>query len=159
MPNRGRWQTGITAGLAPTTGRNFGATISFSATMRHRLALLVALLALCACACPPSALASSGAGGVLADCNAHAQLTETYSAGQLQSALRTMPADQKEYTDCYDVIQRALLADIGHLHAASGDSQQGGGPSFLSTPVIIGIVVIAFAAVMLTGIALQRRRS
>ena len=127
--------------------------------MRHRLALLFALLALCAWACAQPALASSGAGGALADCNDHAALTETYSAGQLQTALRTMPADQKEYTDCYDVIQRALLADIGHLHAASGDSQQSGGSSFLSTPVIIGIAVIAFAAAMLTGVALQRRRS
>jgi hypothetical protein len=128
--------------------------------MRHRLAALLAVLALGAGALAPTALASSGAGGALVDCNAHAQLTQTYSAGQLQSALRTMPADQKEYTDCYDVIQRALLADIGHLHAASdGDSQQGGGSSFLSAPVIIGIVVVAFAAVMVTGLVVQRRGS
>ena len=126
--------------------------------MRPRLALLFTLLALSACAVAPSAVAAASAGGALADCNAHAQLTLTYSTGQLQTALRTMPADQKEYTDCYDVIQRALLADIGHVHAAAGDSQQGGS-SFLSTPVIIGIVVIAFAAVMVGGLALQRRRS
>jgi hypothetical protein len=141
------------------TPRNFGAKISFSQTMRHRIGLLFALLAFGAYVCAPCALASSGAGGALADCNAHAQLTQTYSAGQLQSALRTMPADQKEYTDCYDVIQRALLADIGHVHAASGDAQPSGGSSFLSTPVIIEIVVVAFAAVMLGGIAIQRRRS
>ncbi len=128
--------------------------------MRHPLAVLLVVLALGAGVLAPTALASSGAGGALADCNAHAQLTQTYSTGQLQSALRTMPADQKEYTDCYDVIQRALLTDIGHLHAASGgDSQHGGGSSFLSTPVIIGIVVVAFAAVMVTGLAVQRRRN
>ncbi len=128
--------------------------------MRHSLAALLAVLALGAGALAPTALASRGAGGALADCNAHAQLTQTYSAGQLQSALGTMPADQKEYTDCYDVIQRALLADIGHLHAASGgDSQQGGGSSFLSAPAIIGIVVVALAAVIVAGFAVQRRRS
>jgi hypothetical protein len=127
--------------------------------MRHRLALLFAVLALGSGTIAPSARAAGGAGGALADCNAHAQLTQSYSAGQLQSALRTMPADQKEYTDCYDVIQRALLADIGHVHGTASDSQQGGGSSFLSTPVIVGIVVIAFAAVMLVGIAVQRRRS
>lgn len=126
--------------------------------MRHRLAPLLAMLALCAGALAPSALAAGATGGALADCNAHAQLTQPYSAGELQSALRTMPADQKEYTDCYDVIQRALLTDIGHLHGKGGDSQPGGGSSFLSTPVIIGIAVVAFAAVMVAGVAVQRRR-
>ena len=124
--------------------------------MRDRLASLLAVLAFGAGALAPTALASSGTGGALADCNAHAQLTQTYPAGQLQSALRTMPADQKEYTDCYDVIQRALLADIGGIKA-DGSGSGDGGSSFLPTPLLIVLGVLVAGAGVFAVIAYRRR--
>jgi hypothetical protein len=80
----------------------------------------------------------------IADCNAHAQLTRHYSVAQLRNALETMPADIKEYTNCGDVIQRALLAELGQLHG-NGGSGQGGG-SFLPTWLIV-----VFALLILGG--------
>ena len=72
-----------------------------------------------------SALAS--AGQVIADCNANGYLTGHYSRGDLQSALNGMGADVKEYTNCYDVIRRALLASaVGGGNGGSGGSTGGG---------------------------------
>jgi hypothetical protein len=110
--------------------------------------LVVALLA----ASPASARLSKA----VADCNAHTRLTQTYTAGQLRTALNTMPADVKEYTNCYDVIQRALLADIGGIKADAGDSG-GGGSSFLPTPLLIVLGVLVVAAGVFAVVA--RRRS
>ena len=95
------------------------------------IALLVALVAPAGgllAAAPANAAQSQ----VVADCNTHARLTRQYSDGQLRTALSTMPADVKEYTDCYDVIQRALLSQIGGSHPGGGGSSGSGG-SFLST--------------------------
>lgn len=52
-------------------------------------------------------------GTAVADCIAHGGLTRSYSVAQLRIAVATMPAHVKEYTDCYDVIQQALGAEIG----------------------------------------------
>jgi hypothetical protein len=59
---------------------------------------------------------------VIADCNNNGYLTGHYSRGELQSALNGMGADVREYTNCYDVIRRALLAT-----AASASKGGGGG--------------------------------
>jgi len=67
-----------------------------------------------------SALASSSQ--VIADCNANGSLTGHYSRADLQSALNGMGADVKEYTNCYDVIRRALMAS-----AVAGGNGGGGG--------------------------------
>jgi hypothetical protein len=104
----------------------------------------------------PLALAS--ATQVVSDCNAHGKLTQPYTVSQLKTALSTMPADVKEYTNCYDVIQRALLSQIGGSHAGGGGSSGSGG-SFLSTPVIVIVVVLLLAAATLGSIAVRRRRS
>ncbi|MBV9606355.1 MAG: hypothetical protein JO027_14660 [Solirubrobacterales bacterium] len=48
----------------------------------------------------------------VADCIAHGRLTRGYSAMELRSALATMPANVKKYTNCGGVIQHALLAEI-----------------------------------------------
>ncbi len=127
---------------------------------RHRLlALLAGLLAIAiglGAAVP--APAASGGAAVIADCNSHDTLTRTYSIAALEDALRTMPAEVAEYTDCNDVIQRALLAQEGKLHrtgSASGGSSSG---SFLPTPLIVVLVVLALAAATFGGLALRRRR-
>jgi hypothetical protein len=104
--------------------------------------------------------AASGASAI-ADCNAHNTLTHTYSIAQLESALRTMPADVSEYTDCKDVITRALLTQQGKLKGGGGGgsgSSGGGGSSFLPTPVIVVLVVLLLAAATLGALAIRRRR-
>ena len=112
-------------------------------------ALAIALLA----AAPASARLSKA----VADCNTHTRLTQTYTAAQLRTALNTMPADVKEYTNCYDVIQRALLADIGSIKADGGSG--GGGSSFLPTPLLIVLGVLVVAAGVFAVIARRRRSS
>lgn len=101
--------------------------------------------------------AAAAAPNPVADCNANTRLTRQYTAAELQHALSTMPADVKEYTDCYDVIQRALLAEVSgsHNHASTGSGGSGG--SFLPTPVIVVIVVLVVAAAGFGILALRRR--
>jgi hypothetical protein len=95
----------------------------------------------------------------VSDCNAHGRLTKSYTPKQLQTALSTMPADIKEYTNCYDVIQRALVAEVGdHRTGGSNDTSSSGG-SFLPTPVIVVIVILALAAATFGALALRRRSS
>jgi type IV secretory pathway VirB2 component (pilin) len=90
------------------------------------------------------------------DCSSTGNLSHHYSAAVLRRALATMPADVKEYTDCYDVINRALAADIGGLKG-SGTGSSGG--SFLPTPVIVVLIVLLLAAATFGAIALRRRRN
>ncbi|HEY7294661.1 MAG TPA: hypothetical protein VH916_06450 [Dehalococcoidia bacterium] len=104
-----------------------------------------------------TAPASARLTGAVADCNANTRLTQTYTAAQLRTALNTMPADIKEYTDCYDVIQRALLADIGGIKAGGGDG--GGGSSFLPTPLLIVLGVLVVGAGVFAVIAYRQRSS
>ena len=126
--------------------------------MRRSLTLLglagaVAVSATAALAAPVLAAQSPP----VSDCNAHGRLTQTYTPKQLQTALSTMPADIKEYTNCYDVIQRALVADVGGQKVASTRDASSSGGSFLPTPVIVAIVVLAIAAAAFGGLALRRR--
>ena len=122
--------------------------------MRKRLALLVLLMGL-GCV---TFTASAGAAGLtppVADCDAHGQLTQSYTAAQLRTALATMPADVKEYTNCSDVIQRALLAKIGKLGDSSGS---GGGGSFLPTWLLVLLIVLVLAGAGLGAVALRNRQ-
>jgi hypothetical protein len=126
--------------------------------MRRALTLIglagaVAVSATAALAAPASAAQSPP----VSDCNAHGRLTETYTPRQLQTALSTMPADIKEYTDCYDVIQRALVAAVGGHRVSGSKDSAGSGGSFLPTPVIVVIVILALAAATFGALALRRR--
>jgi hypothetical protein len=105
------------------------------------LPLVCALIAVFAAPAPLAQAA--GLTPAVADCNTHASLTRHYTVAQLRSALATMPADIKEYTNCPDVIQRALLAQIG-TDSGSGGSGSGGG-SFLPTPLIVVLVLLVLA--------------
>ncbi len=109
-----------------------------------------------ALAVAPGALAASP---VISDCNANGRLTRHYSVSQLQTALSTMPADVKEYTDCYDVIQRTLLSEASGSHLANpGSSQASTGGSFLPTPVIVVLVLVVLAGATLGAFVVRRRR-
>jgi hypothetical protein len=72
--------------------------------------------------------AVANSGKVIADCNSHGYLTGHYSRSELQSALNGMGADVREYTNCYDVISRALgaVAAAGGGHGGGGGSSSGG---------------------------------
>jgi hypothetical protein len=125
---------------------------------RCRARLVVSLCVACGSFAALAATASASPSRVLSDCNFHAQLTQRYSAGDLQGALSTMGADQKEYTDCYDVIQRALLADLGRIHPATIHAQDAGGSSFLTTPTIVLIGAVGFAAGAVAFLGVRGRR-
>jgi hypothetical protein len=123
--------------------------------MRDRMTIALAVLAL---ALIWAGTIGTGSGQALepawADCNANARLTHHYTASQLQSALVSMPADVREYTNCNDVLQAALRAELGGGAGGSG----GSGGSFLPTPVVVVLVVLLLAAAGLGAVALRRRR-
>jgi hypothetical protein len=126
--------------------------------VRHRLIALAAVLAAlpgAIVAAVPARAATSGT-VVVADCNAHGKLTATYSVPALQDALSTMTPAVKAYTNCYDVIQRALLAQVSGTKASGSDSGSSG--SFLPTWLIVVIVIALLAAATLAAVAARRRR-
>ena len=118
------------------------------------LAVLAVLAAVLQSLAGPAPVFASGA-QVLSDCKAHSRLTQPYTSADLRNALGTMSADVREYTNCYDVIQRALLAQIGN-HQSGGGSGAGSGGSFLSTPVIVLLVILGLGAATLGAIAIRR---
>jgi hypothetical protein len=126
---------------------------------RHAVTALVTGLAVVAPSllAPLPARAATGS-AALADCNAHDSLTHVYSVAALQNALATMPATMKEYTDCPDVIGRALTDALGARSGTGGGGGGGGGGSFLPAPVIVVLVLLALAAATFGAIAVRRRR-
>jgi hypothetical protein len=99
--------------------------------------------------------ATPAAPNPLADCNSTGRLTHQYSTAVLQHALATMPADLREYSDCYDVIQRALLAQVS-THRDGPGGPGGSGGSFLPIPVIVVIALLGLAAATFGVLALRR---
>ena len=66
-----------------------------------------------------------------------------------------MLADIKEYTNCYDVIQKACWAN-GSIGGNGGDSG-GGGSSFLPTPLLIVLGILVVGAVGFGIVALAQQ--
>jgi hypothetical protein len=91
----------------------------------------------------------------VADCNSHGRLTGPYTEAALRQALNTIPSDVKEYTNCYDVIQRQLLSQIGAIKASGGGG--GGGSSFLPTPLLVVLGVLIVGAGGFAVVARRRR--
>ncbi|HET9719748.1 MAG TPA: hypothetical protein VFP55_06710 [Solirubrobacteraceae bacterium] len=104
-------------------------------TLRPFLIAGAAILALSLL--PSRALALSS---VITDCNAHTKLTQHYTIAELRNALATMPADVKEYTSCYQIIQTQLYHQLGK--PVPGSSGSSSGNSFISAPLLIAIIVI-----------------
>ena len=118
--------------------------------------LLIAALLIGAVTAAAPALAASSPNPVINDCLTHPSgLSGHYTKAELNHALAVMPAETKEYTDCPDVINRALLGAVG---SGSGSGSGGSGSSFLPTPVIVVLVVLVLAAVAFGAAALRRRR-
>ncbi len=127
--------------------------------MTRRAITLLAVVSALSLGAPIAAGAVSGAASqAITDCNDHGQLTQHYSANTLRAALAQMPVDVKEYTDCYDVIERQLFKQVGSTAAPSGTTTgSSSGSSFLPTWLIIVIVVLALAAVTFGALAVRRR--
>src|SRR6185437_5502770 len=134
----------------------------------HKLAAMtrraITVLALgCALTVGAPALAGAAASGTAAqaitDCNDHSRLTQSYSSPVLRQALAQMPADVREYTDCFDVIERQLFKQLGQSGAAGGGSTSSSGDSGLPTWLIVVIVVLALAAITFGALALRRHRT
>jgi hypothetical protein len=82
------------------------------------LALIAALLLV------PAARAADSTTKILRDCADDGILQGDYSAAQLRSARDHIPAELNEYSDCQDVLSRAIAAKTA---ASGGGGNTGGG--------------------------------
>jgi len=126
--------------------------------MRRTVTVALLLGAICpagAAVVAPPAFAS--ANPVIVDCQDHGKLDGHYSATELRAALSTLPADIQEYSDCHDVIQSQLLAQLSG-RGGSGGSDPGSGGSFLPTPLIVVLVVLVVGGATFGAVAIRRRR-
>jgi hypothetical protein len=124
---------------------------------RSLVALSVLASTVAVCAFVPATPALGASNPVITDCVAHGALTSSYSIQQLHAALGSMTAETREYTNCQDVINRALAAAVSGK--GSGGTGGGGSGSFLPTPVIVILVVLVLAAITFGALAIRRRRS
>ena len=101
---------------------------------------LIALLALLLAATP--ALADSTRNKILRECQ-NGELTGDYTAREIRDARNNIPDDLDQYTDCRDVLSRALLALTGgsgdgggsDVGAGGGTTSGGGGGGGAGTPL------------------------
>ncbi len=109
----------------------------------------------------PVAAGAAGAdtpSAAISDCNDHGQLTAHYAPATLRAALAQMPVDVREYTDCYDVIERQLFKELGQsAPGAAGTPASSSSGSGLPTWLLIVIVLLALAAVTFGALAIRRR--
>jgi hypothetical protein len=99
--------------------------MSRNVRLPYRPALLLGALAcLLALAAPPQAWASRGA-AVIRDCLAHDRITHPFTVQDFRDALRQLPSDVAEYSDCGGVIRRAELAAAGGSSGRSTPSAPG----------------------------------
>ena len=91
----------------------------------------------------------------MSDCYANARLTHSYTAAQLRNGLTTMPAYIREYSDCYNVLQQALLQKIGKLNPGGSS----GGSSFLPTWLIVVLAILVVGGAAFGIVALRNRGS
>jgi hypothetical protein len=108
--------------------------------MRRVHAVLTLLLA-CLLLLP----AAAGATGrsVVRDCTDNGRIDSDHSQSDYNDALRNMPSDVDEYTDCRQIIERAKREDAKKSSTGSGPTGggggggptgTGGGPSFTPAP-------------------------
>ncbi len=90
----------------------------------RRLASLTALVVLCAF----PAMAHASGQAVIDDCTDNGTIDGTYSAGDYRDALREIPTDIAEYTDCTAQI-RAAQRSGSQDEGSSGGGTSGGGTS------------------------------
>jgi hypothetical protein len=86
--------------------------------------VLIAVLAVLAAA--PPALADSTRNQILRECQ-NGRLTGDYTAREIRDARNNIPDDLDQYTDCRDVLARALLSLAGGGSGDGGDTGGTGG--------------------------------
>ena len=86
-----------------------------------RMVFVACLLAVLLCA--PAALAVGTRTKILRECQ-DGRLTGTYTSSQIRDALNNIPDDIDQYSDCRDVLSRALAAKAG---GGGGGGGAGGG--------------------------------
>jgi hypothetical protein len=74
--------------------------------------------------CVPAALADGTRTKILRECQ-DGRLTGTYTSSQIRDALNNIPDDIDQYSDCRDVLRRALLNQAGSSGSNNGGT---GGP-------------------------------
>ena len=117
----------------------------------RRLPVWLAVVVCAAVALPAAARADAPA---VSDCTVHLRLTRHYTVQQLQQAISTMSASVKEYTDCSDVLQRALSAELSGRSVGGGSSGSGG--SFLPLPLLLALILVLLVGAGY-GVAAARR--
>lgn len=96
--------------------------MSHSATTTLRLPLLVLLAALVALAVTAQPAQAARGDQVIDDCAEDGVLDGDYSDADLREALRDIPADIDEYTECREVIERARRALRRNSNGSSDDA-------------------------------------
>src|SRR6185437_8271509 len=91
--------------------------------IRGTFTLLAAVMALLVL--PGIAQASPQA--VIRDCAKDGKLNQHYSLSDLKNALKKLPTDVDEYTNCRDVINQAETQGSGGGHGSGGSGPVGGG--------------------------------
>jgi hypothetical protein len=129
------------------------------AAMTRRAITVLALAWAVSLGMPALAGAAGGtASQAISDCNDHGRLTQQYSTTVLRSALAQMPADVREYTDCFDVIERQLFKQLGSAKSGTpAGATTSSGSSGLPTWLIVVIVLLALAAITFGALAIRRR--
>jgi hypothetical protein len=129
------------------------------AAMMRRATMVLALGCALWISAPGLAGAASGtAEQAITDCNNNGKLTQQYSSQALRQALAQMPADVREYTDCFDVIERQLFKQLGNNKSgAAPAATTSSSSSFLPTWLIVVIVLLALAAITFGALAIRRR--
>jgi hypothetical protein len=90
-----------------------------------RTALVACLLALLVAA--PAALADSTRTKILRECQ-EGRLTGNYTPSQIRDARNNIPDDIDQYSNCRDVLTRALLAGAADSGNGGNGGSGGGGP-------------------------------
>jgi hypothetical protein len=90
--------------------------------LMKRLAIIAVLAVLAAA---PAAQADSTRVKILRECQ-NGQLTGDYTAKQIRDARNNIPDDLDQYSDCRDVLSRALLNRAGESNDSGGGGSTGG---------------------------------
>jgi hypothetical protein len=104
--------------------------------MRRTLLLVLGFAA--ALLLAPAAFADSTTTKIIRDCADDGVLEGHYTPAELRKARDNLPTDVNEYSDCSDVLSRALAADVssagGHPAGGGGGGTPGAAPTATPAP-------------------------
>ncbi|HUO70393.1 MAG TPA: hypothetical protein VMU39_06420 [Solirubrobacteraceae bacterium] len=123
--------------------------------MRRRVIVSSLVAAVLVSALVVASPAVSATDPVIAQCSATGAVSGNFTLQQLRHALNTLSPTTKEYTNCYDAINRAIAAK-GGSGGGNGSSNSSGG-SFLPTWLLIILIVLVLGAGAYGVVALRRQ--